>query len=409
MVTIELNLYQTSMVACFVLLVGRFIADRVHFFRKYCIPDPVVGGIVFAILHLILRQAGILEFNFDTTLQTFFMLVFYVGVGMAASFGILKTGGKQVIVFLLLSILMCILQDALGCGMAGAFGLDPRVGVMMGSVPLVGGHSTTAAFTPIFEEAGVASAGSVGLASATFGLVAGCLIGGPIATKRIRQFNLHSTMKEETKEEEKVLTYEEYLQSDHSAKKIDQTRFLNAMLFMLICVGIGQYLYQWIGTITIGPQTISFPQTLTGLIVGAVLRNVFDVMHIELPMEEADTIANYSLSLFLSMAMMNLKLWQLAELAIPMIVILAAETVLMILVAYFLIFNAMGRSYDAAVMTTGFCGFGMGASPNAMANMQAVTDKYGPAPSAILVVSIVAALFIDIFNAFVITFFINLV
>ena len=190
---IEMNLYQTAMLACFVLLLGRLLTGKFPAIKKYCIPDPVVGGVVFAVLHLALRQAGILQFKFDTTLQTFFMLMFYVTVGMAASFGVLKVGGKACFIFLCLSILMCILQDAVGCGLAGVFGLDPRLGVMTGSVPMVGGHSTTAAFTPILEEAGVVNAGSVGLASATFGLVAGCLIGGPIATRRIRQYNLRST------------------------------------------------------------------------------------------------------------------------------------------------------------------------------------------------------------------------
>ena len=402
---IEMNLYQTAMLACFVLLLGRLISNKIPFFKKYCIPDPVVGGVVFAVLHLILRSAGILQFKFDTTLQTFFMLMFYTTVGTAASFGVLKVGGKACAIFLLLSILMCILQDAVGCGLAGAFGLDPRLGVMTGSVPMVGGHSTTAAFTPILEEIGVANAGSVGLASATFGLVAGCLIGGPIATKRIRQYNLRSSYKAGETAEDLTIG----VVNRAEAGKIDLTRFLNAMLILVICVGIGQYLYKAVGSIKIGPQTISFPQTLAGLILGAVIRNFCDVTKRQLPVEELDTLGNVFLSLFLGISMMTLNLWQLAELAVPMIVMLAAQTVLMFFVANFLIFNAMGKNYDAAVMTTGFCGFGMGASPNAMANMQSVTDEYGPAPTAILVVALVAALFIDIFNAFVISFFINIV
>ena len=402
---IEMNLYQTAMLACFVLLLGRFISNKVPFFKKYCIPDPVVGGVVFAVLHAVLRSAGILEFSFETTLQTFFMLMFYTTVGLAASFSVLKVGGKACLIFLVLSIGMCIAQDAVGCGLAAAFGLDPRLGVMTGSVPMVGGHSTTAAFTPILEEAGVAIAGSVGLASATYGLVAGCLIGGPIASHRIRQFNLKSEYAVGEKAEDLtvgVLNKEE-------AGMISLDRFMNAMILLVISVGVGQYLYKAFGSIQIGPQTISFPQTLAGLVIGVIIRNFCDMRKIELPLEELDTLGNVFLSMFLGISMMTLKLWQLAELAIPMIVMLAAQTVLMFLVANFIIFNAMGRDYNAAVMTTGFCGFGMGASPNAMANMQAVTDEYGPAPTAILVVALVAALFIDIFNAFVISFFINIV
>lgn len=394
---LELNMYQTAAAAGLVLLLGRAISNRFTFFRRYCIPDPVVGGVVFAVAHLILRSAGILEITMDTTLQTFFMLIFYSGIGFSASFGLLKKGGRLVFVFLFLSIGMCILQNLTGAGIAMLFGVDPKVGVMAGSIPMVGGHATAAAFAPVLEAEGVTGAEAVGIASATFGLVMGCMIGGPIATRRIKQFNLHSALAvEETGEENKT------------AGRIDSVRFLNGMLFLVIATGFGTYVCQYLQGLTIMGRPFSFPQTIGGLIAGAIIRNVFDIAGKKIPMEEVDTIGGYSLSLFLSMAMINLKLWQLAELALPMIMMLLGQTVLMFIIAYFIIFRAMGHDYDAAVITTGFCGFGMGASPNAMANMQAVTVKYGPAPTAIFVVSMVAALFIDFFNSIVVTAFLNI-
>jgi len=324
-------------------------------------------------------------------------LMFYTGVGFTASFKLLKTGGKLVFVFLVLSVGMCILQNITGAGIATIFGVDPRIGVMAGSIPMVGGHATAASFAPVFEAEGVVGAEAVGIASATFGLVMGCMIGGPIATRRIKQYKLHSAIVEDKAETTKEV--------HHNA--IDSTRFLNGMLFLVIATGIGTYICQYLQGITIMGRPFSFPQTIGGLIAGAVIRNLYDCLNKEIPMEEVDTIGGYSLSLFLGIAMINLQLWQLAELALPMIMILLGQTVLMFLVAYFIIFNVMGRDYDAAVVTTGFCGFGMGASPNAMANMQAVIVKYGPAPTAIFVVSMVAALFVDFFNSIVITAFLN--
>ena len=396
MTVVELNMYQTAALAGLVLLLGRFVADRCSIFRKYCIPDPVVGGVIYAVLHLILRSAGIVEISLDTTLQTFFMLIFYTGVGFTASFKLLKNGGKMVLVFLILSIGMCVLQNLTGAGIATAFGVNPLYGLLAGSIPMVGGHATAAAFAPVFEAEGVTGAEAVAIASATFGLVAGCAIGGPVATRRIKQFNLHSTLKTEVGAEEET----------HGT--IDGTRFLNAMLFLIIATGLGTYISMLLQGITIMGRPFSFPQTIGGLIAGAIVRNVWDMIHKEIPMEEVDTIGGYSLSMFLGVAMINLKLWQLAELALPMIMILVGQTVLMFVVAYFIIFNCMGRNYDAAVISSGFCGFGMGASPNAMANMQAVIGKYGPAPTAIFVVSMVAALFIDFFNSIVITALMNI-
>lgn len=294
---LELNMYQAAAVAALVLLLGRFLSAKFPIFKKYCIPDPVVGGVVYAIIHLILRSAGIVEVSLDTTLQTFFMLIFYTGVGFTASFRLLKNGGKMVVVFLILTIGMCILQNLTGVGIASVFGIDPRIGVMTGSIPMVGGHATAASFAPVFEAAGVVGAEAVGVASATFGLVMGCMIGGPIATRRIRQYQLHSNLKAEAAEKKEEV---------HGS--INSTRFLNAMLFLIIATGVGTIICNLLAGITIMGQPFAFPQTIGGLVAGAIARNVWDALNKEIPMEEIDTIGSYSLSLFLGVAMINLKL-----------------------------------------------------------------------------------------------------
>ncbi len=394
MLEIELNMYQSVAVAALVLLLGRFLVSKLPILTKYCIPEPVVGGVVYAVVHLILRSAGILEVSFDSTLQTFFMTVFFCSVGYTACFRLLKKGGVQVFLFLALAVAMVALQNGLGAAIAGAFGLDPRLGLATGSIPMVGGHGTAGSFGPVLEEAGVTGANAVAIASATFGLVAGCMIGGPIAYRRIKSFNLKST---ESATGEDEITVDK----DEVTGAIDSKRFLDAALYLAVAIGAGTVVSVYLG------KLMTFPSYIGAMVVAAVIRNVVDSTNKDMPMEEISTIGSFSLSLFLGLAMMGLKLWQLADLALPMIVMLAAQTVLMTFYAYFVVFNLLGRNYDAAVMTTGFCGFGMGATPNAMANMQAVTSKYGPAPTAYFVVPLVGSLFIDFFNSVIITLFMN--
>lgn len=400
MMLIELNMYQAAAVAALVLLLGRFLVSKFAFLTKYCIPEPVVGGVIFAVVHVILRSAGILEISFDATLQTFFMTVFFCSVGFTACFRLLKKGGVQVFLFLAIAILMVILQNGLGAALASLFNLDPRLGLATGSIPMVGGHGTAGAFGPVLEEAGVVGANAVAIASATFGLVAGCMIGGPIAYRHIHSKGLKST-------ETATGSNEVTVDKNDVTGAIDSRRFLDAALYLAVAIGVGTIVSTLLQKITIMGQPMSFPSYIGAMVVAAVIRNVVDVSQKDMPMEEISTIGSFSLSLFLGLAMMGLKLWQLAELALPMVVMLAAQTVLMAIFAYFVVFNLLGRNYDAAVMTTGFCGFGMGATPNAMANMQAVTSKYGPAPTAYFVVPLVGSLFIDFANTIIITLFMN--
>lgn len=392
MKVIELDMYQATAVAAIVLLLGRILVDKIAVLRKYCIPAPVVGGFIYAILHLVVRSAGIFEISADMTLKNVFMVAFFCSVGYTASFKMLKKGGIQTIVFLLLAVVMVVLQNCLGAGLASAFGLDPRLGLATGSIPMVGGHGTAGSFGPMLEELGVANANVVAIASATFGLVAGCAIGGPIAYNKINKFNLKSAVLD--------TTVEEMVEKDETGA-IDSKQFLDAFLYLIIAIGAGTVVSMFLG------KLMTFPFYIGAMLVGAVIRNVMDAMQKEIPMEELGTLGGSCLSIFLGLAMIDMKLWQLAELALPLVVMLAAQTILMFVYAYFVVFNVLGRTYDAAVMTTGFCGFGMGATPNAMANMQAVTGQYGPAPTAYMVVPLVGSLFIDFCNASILTAFIN--
>ena len=395
MYAIQLDMYQAAAVAALVLLLGRFLVRNLDLLRRYCIPEPVAGGVVFALAHLALRQAGILEISFDSTLQTIFMVVFFCSVGFTACFRLLKKGGRQVLLFLGIAVMMCVLQNGLGAFIASAFGLDPRLGLATGSIPMVGGHGTAASFGPLLEKAGVSGASAVAIASATFGLVAGCVIGGPTAVSRIRQKNLHSF-------ETATGSNEVVVDKNEVTGAIDSGRFLNAALCLALAIGAGTVVSAWLN------KVFTFPIYIGAMLVAAFIRNTTDMAGKEIPMEEISTIGSFSLSLFLGLAMMGLKLWELADLAVPMVVMLVAQTVLMMVYAYFVVFNLLGKNYDAAVMTSGFCGFGMGATPNAMANMQAITQKYGPAPTAYFVVPLVGSLFIDFMNTIIITSFLNL-
>ena len=395
MYAIQLDMYQAAAVAALVLLLGRFLVRNLDLLRRYCIPEPVAGGVVFALAHLALRQAGNLEISFDSTLQTFFMVVFFCSVGFTACFRLLKKGGLQVLLFLGIAVMMCVLQNGLGAFIASAFGLDPRLGLATGSIPMVGGHGTAASFGPLLEKAGVSGASAVAIASATFGLVAGCVIGGPTAVSRIRQKNLHSF-------ETATGSNEVVVDKNEVTGAIDSGRFLNAALCLALAIGAGTVVSAWLN------KVFTFPIYIGAMLVAAFIRNTTDMAGKEIPMEEISTIGSFSLSLFLGLAMMGLKLWELADLAVPMVVMLVAQTVLMMVYAYFVVFNLLGKNYDAAVMTSGFCGFGMGATPNAMANMQAITQKYGPAPTAYFVVPLVGSLFIDFMNTIIITSFLNL-
>ncbi len=387
---ITLDMFQTAGLALALLLVGQFLVNHIDFLKRCCIPAPVVGGLLFAILHLITHQMGIVTFNFDGVLKNAFMIWFFTSVGFGASFKVLRKGVVPILTFLALATIMMVIQDGIGVGLASAFGLDGRLGLCMGSIPLVGGHGTSGSFGPQFEAAGVARAEVVAIACATYGLVAGSLMGGPVAKAKIKKYNLHSEGTVQTEEEVET-----------KGSSITSEKMVTSFALLLIAAGVGTYINMYF------EGKITLPTYMGAMIVALIIRNVCDVAHVELPTETIDACGNVCLSIFLAVALMTLKLWELAALALPMIVILAVQTVAMFLFASFIVFRIMGRNYEAACLTSAFCGFGMGATPNAMANMQSITRQYGPAPVAYFIVPIVGGMFVDFTNTAVITTFLN--
>lgn len=395
----KLDMVQAAALAVVVLLVGQKIKNKLVFLDRYCIPAPVIGGLIFAIITLVLKLSNILIFDMDITLQKLFMTAFFTTIGFTASLKLLKKGGKGVFIFLGISVVLVILQDITGITLAKMFGLNPLIGLSTASVPMVGGHGTAGAFGPIFEKAGAVGATTVAMASATFGLIMGSIIGGPIGKRLIDKNNLSYPMKTINSDAAKEAAATE----EETEKQLNPDNFMGAASLILLAMGIGTII-----SMLLEKTGMTFPPYIGAMFAAAILRNIADSTNsFKVHLDEIDIIGGISLSLFLSMALMGLKLWQLADLALPLIVMLLAQTVLMGAFAYFVTFNLMGRDYDAAVMCAGNCGFGMGATPNAMANMGAMTAKYGHAPRAFFIVPLVGSLFIDFCNAGVITTFMN--
>lgn len=392
MISYTFGMAETLAVAVILLIIGKNIKKSVKVLERFFIPAPVIGGLIFSIITLIGRITNTFAFEFDGNLKTFLMIVFFTTIGFSASFELLKKGGIGVVIFLIVSTGLVVVQDIAGIYLAKLFNLHPYIGLAAGSIPLTGGHGTSAAFGQELDKV-VAGASSVAIASATFGLVAGCLIGGPIAKKLVQKYNLKS--KDKFNENNNNNT-------EDNGDLISEKLLFDGIVTIAICMGIGAIISAFAKKLG-----ITLPVYIGPMIIAAITRNIFDKSSYDLPMKEISAIGNISLSLFLSIALMTMKLWELASLAIPLIVILLAQTVIMGLYAYFVTFNVMGRDYDAAVMATGHCGFGLGASPNAMANMETFTATNGYSEKAFFIVPLVGALFIDFTNATIITAFMN--
>ncbi|MFA1754791.1 sodium/glutamate symporter [Fusobacterium animalis] len=386
----QLNMAETVGFAIILLLLGRWIKKKVNFFEKFFIPAPVIGGTLFSIILLIGHQTETFTFTFNDDIKNLLMIAFFTTVGFSASLKILKKGGVGVALFLLAAVILVIIQDIVGPVLAKALGINPLLGLAAGSIPLTGGHGTSGAFGPYLEDLGATGATVVAVASATYGLIAGCLIGGPIGRRLMIKNNLKPT-------ENKAGVDDSIL---GSITEVTEERLFSAVVYIGIAMGIGATI-----TLILGNHGIKFPAYLMGMVVAAIIRNILDFNQKQLPFTEIGIVGNISLSLFLSMALMSMKLWQLIDLAVPLIVILLVQTLVMGLFAYFVTFNIMGRDYDAAVMSTGHCGFGLGATPNAMANMETFTTANGPSVKAFFIIPIVGSLFIDFINAGVIQAF----
>ena len=392
---IQIDMYQTLAVSVLVLILGQFLKKRINFLEKFCIPAPVIGGLLFAVLTCVCYSLGIAEFTFDDTLREVCMVFFFTSVGFQANLKVLKSGGKSLFIFLGLVVVLIVSQNFLAIGVSKLLHLDPLVGLCTGSIPMVGGHGTAGAFGPVLEDFDVKGATTICTAAATFGLIAGSLIGGPIGKRLIDRKKLLDTA---VAEDDSILVEDEKKHERHT------NMYAAAVFQLIIAVGIGTIISE-----LLTKTGLTFPIYIGAMIAAAVIRNIGEYSgKFDIYMGEINNLGGICLSLFLGMAMITLKLWQLAELALPLIILLSAQLILMMLFTYFVVFNVMGRDYDAAVLSAGTCGFGMGATPNAMANMQAICDRYVPSVKAYLIIPLIGSLFADFLNSLVITFFINI-
>ncbi len=404
MMTLNLDIVQSIAFTTVVLLIGSFIKNKIHLLNKYCIPAPVVGGFSFAIISFILRQMGIITIVFDTTLQDILMTAFFTTVGFTASLQVLKKGGTQVIKFLIVAIMLVLAQDILGVMSAKAIGVNPLLGLIAGSVSMTGGHGASGAFGPLMEANGLEGALSIAMACATFGLVSGSIVGGPLANRLVQKYKLHPEEIEVKEEVTLTNVHEEVSCTEISIGELSESKLTSSAMQIIIAMGLGTIVSNLFSNIG-----ITIPSYIGAMIVAAIMRNISDAKGIwQIASNELESIGSICLSLFLSMAMCSLKLWELVDLAIPIVILLALQTLLMIIFAYFVTFRVMGKDYTAAVLAAGHCGFGLGATPNGIANMESVTSKYGPSPSAFFILPLVGALFIEFFNSAVITTFMNL-
>jgi ESS family glutamate:Na+ symporter len=392
MTTISFDLIQTLGLAVIVLLVGGKIRQYIPVLQKYFIPSPVVGGLAFSLITFIGHQTGTFSIKLNSGMDTFLMVMFFTCTGFMASLQVVKRSGRMGLLLAGAAVALLFIQNGIGAFLADLFGLHPLLGVSMGSVSMSGGIGSAVAFGPTFEGLGVPKATLVGLAAATFGLVMGSLVGGPVARILIDKNNL---VPNAAKNEGVPL--EEKSSSPSSEKSI-----ASSIWIVLLTMMFGGYL---VGLLN--KTGITFPYYVGGVFAATIVRNVADAKGYKLRMAELNGIGNISLALFLTLSLMSLKVWELLSLAVPMIVILAVQAAVMALYACFVTFRCVGKDYEAAVMAAGHCGVGLGQTPNAVANMATIIEKYGPAPTAWFMLPVITVIFINVFNPFVITLFMN--
>ena len=421
MVSIELDMIQTAGIGALALIVGMVLTRRVAFLQKFCIPSPVSGGIIFSLIMLALYGWFNIEASFDGTLKDVFMLAFFTSVGFQSDLKVLKQGGKLLMIMLALLVAIISIQNLMPIGVTRLMGVDPLIGMAAGSISMTGGHGTAGGFASVLERLGLHGAATIGMAAATFGLIAGSMIGGPLAEKIIRTKLTHEQIQPHDEEIDPAMAG---IESDEASptgrmKRVSTNeqefqQYAKASYCIILVMG-GGTLLSWLFAKT----GITFPTYFGALILAAIARNTLGLISYKengkwikadklLDMERIVSVGNICLSMFLGMAMISLKLWELQSLALPLIVLLFSQVLVMALFAFFVAFPLLGRDYDAAVLCAGMCGFGLGATPNAMANMSAVCYKYHYTVKPFLIVPIIGAMFADVINTGIITLFLNL-
>lgn len=405
---IQLDNVQTIGLAAVFLVIGHLIKERIPILERFFIPAPIIGGVLFSLIVLAGHQTGGFDLELSNDMRDLLLMLFFTTIGFTASLEMLKKGGIAVALFLLACTVLVILQNVVGVSLASALGIHPLIGLATGSVSLTGGHGTSAAFGPLLEDKGAAGALPAAMAAATWGLVAGSMIGGPVGVRLLRKYKLKGPSKDELYESEYSLepTSADTDAPEGSAARAAQTVPVSLVSMVLLCIAAGLGSFILTGLHKYG---VTVPSYLAAMIVAAIIRNIIDWRGQRFPSVEMNTISMVSLSFFLVLALMSMRLWELADVFGPVLIILVVQTVLVFFFALLVTFRVMGKNYDAATLAVGHCGVGLGATPNAMANIQTFTNVNGPSPKAFFVIPIVGSLFIDFINAIVITVFINVI
>lgn len=397
----RIGIFETLMLACLVLFLGRLFVNKIHFLKKYSIPEPVVGGFILALMSWGVYAIGGIELEFNEQFQNAMMYVFFASIGLNADFVQLVKGGKALTIFLLVAAVFIVCQDFVGIGMAKLLNLDPRFGLIAGSISLTGGHGTAGAWATDFMASGkpLLGAREIGMACATFGLIFGGIIGGPLAHRLLKKNNIKPLTEEEQAIQEDT---HEILDEDFTPDRVTYRTLFETITMLAVCLVLGQYLADWNSHFT-----FKLPTFVWCLFIGIVLRNLLThVFKRKIDSESIDILGNIGLSLFLATALMSLKLWLIAGLALPILLILLVQVVVIILYAGFVTYRVMGKDYDAIVLSAGHCGFGLGATATAVANIQAITNVYGHSFKSFLIIPMVGAFFIDILNALILNVFV---
>lgn len=384
--TIKADSIMTVAMAAVLLLIGFFIKSKVKFLDKYCIPAPVVGGFLFMFITFIGHITGTFSFSFDSMYQAPFMLAFFTTVGLGASISLLKKGGVLLFFYWLIAGVVSVFQNIIGVGVGKLVGLDSPFALLSSAISMCGGHGAAAAYGSTFADMGYSAAPLVGAAAATFGLISAVMVGGPVGRRLIVKYNLKP-------DESEIIDSEINNINAASATKLDGMDVIKNVTSLLVCMALGAMVSGWIGKL-IG---MSFPTYVGAMFVAVIVRNLNEKFHFyNFDFALVDGIGDVMLSLYLSIALMTLKLWELSGLIGGVLVVLICQVVFMILVSYFVVFRLLGKNYDAAVMCAGLCGHGLGATPSAIVNMTAVNERYGMSRRAMMIVPIVGAFLVDI-------------
>jgi glutamate:Na+ symporter, ESS family len=381
-------------IAIIVWFLGEFVTKKSSFLSHYNIPSAVTGGLICSLIITFIYSVFDIQINFDMRIRDLMLLVFFTTIGLSAKFALLKAGGKALAILLGVATVFLVLQDITGVLLVTLIGENPAYGLFGGSISFAGGYGTAIAWGDVAEQGGLVQAREIGIAFATFGLIAGGVIGGPIAEYLIRKHKIQANTNEITSKEDK---------QNLLAKPVHISGVLGTLLILAICMEIGDLVNRMLFS-----NGVTLPGFLTAMMIGIVITNSADLFKLQLNEKAIDRAAEISLQLFLSMSLMSMQLWVLSQAVGPILLVLIAQVLIMTIFAVHVIFRVMGKDYDASVIASGFAGLGLGATPVGIANMNAITTKYGPSPKAFLVIPLVGAFFIDIVNALVIKFFANL-